>query len=812
MSPDAAGAGPPSPELARVGSLGGRLVAADEARACLARRLHAALQVREESRRQGAALDEMRARVELRRARVEEVLVARRDAAQGVDRRREQLQAQIDRVLHLSGAVAAANRRLQDAKEALSGEKARLGDLQRLLRMRQQSMIGQVAALYPVKVFHDLPHGRNLDSNTNGAHRSLSEENGTFPEENGTHLLNVIKLPQIHALTFLGWQIAETASIASAERTCINMTDPKLTVYPLFVECQEDDSTKASYAIYLLHKDTEQLLNYIGSESSGRRVFDNLQELIRIIQSDEYICVVKLIEDKAMGVEADHGTPCIRTVLRCSIRMSYRYASENWVLLFPVLLLYLLFRSSPGFFAFLLSHSPVIICAALILGVLISHGSTNVAEIKEERKSVAEVSDPKYADLSRNIHLEANKGFLAKENTVSLNDDEIKDSLNSSREDAIEVVEMVGKISHYRGSTDSQSDEMKVDSEDKPAGTCKWGRAFSVRRRKKLSDIKVEPINAAVDSPLDSSLDSPFGRVGCHDGSPGFDHDQAEGTTPGTPRTRIASVLDEIDPLSSADSPHPDPIQNDDSDNHMSLQDSRTVSDNNYESDKSKANKNDDKNVSTDPAFLGTIDDDKNVMDLGYSEVERHRRLEILMVKRRSRKNIVFDPDSNLDINNDKVCKRNPSDILSCSDETEFPGSAPSVLHTRRNPFDHPFEQSDESDLYEHVAIPQQDMFFTRHESFSIGSQGRRPSRFKPPFIIQAMDIDEPSASDFQRQFSDKSASTLSTVTESDIISSVADQEDISDSIKNDSSREYESPELPTIPTMGSDIICVGGT
>lgn len=42
-----------------------------------------------------------------------ELLVARRDAARGVDRRREQLQAQIDRVLRLSGAVAAASRRLQ---------------------------------------------------------------------------------------------------------------------------------------------------------------------------------------------------------------------------------------------------------------------------------------------------------------------------------------------------------------------------------------------------------------------------------------------------------------------------------------------------------------------------------------------------------------------------------------------------------------------------------------------------------------------------------------------------------------------------
>uniref|UniRef100_J3M8D2 UV radiation resistance-associated gene protein n=2 Tax=Oryza brachyantha TaxID=4533 RepID=J3M8D2_ORYBR len=290
----------------------------------------------------------MRRRVELRRARVEEVLVSRRVALQGAEHRKEQLQVQIDRAMQLSRAVGAASRQLQEAKEVLSVEKARLGDLQRLLRMRQQSMIGQVAALYPVKVFHGLPHEQNLDADANGAHETLYEENGTLPEENGIHVLNVLKFPQLHALTFFGWQIgkhrrkqkdfserdlqrsatvlgyaahavlliasylhvplrypvhfggsrsyasdclpsAETVSIASAERSCINMTNPRLTAYPLFVECQEDDSTKASYAIYLLRKDTEQLLNYIGAESSGRRVFDNLQELIRIIQSDEYV-------------------------------------------------------------------------------------------------------------------------------------------------------------------------------------------------------------------------------------------------------------------------------------------------------------------------------------------------------------------------------------------------------------------------------------------------------------------------------------------------------------------------------------------
>jgi len=58
---------------------------------------------------------------------------------------------------------------LQEAKEALSGDKARLEDLQRLLRTRQRCMVGQVAALYPVRVFHDLPqHAENPRADTNG--------------------------------------------------------------------------------------------------------------------------------------------------------------------------------------------------------------------------------------------------------------------------------------------------------------------------------------------------------------------------------------------------------------------------------------------------------------------------------------------------------------------------------------------------------------------------------------------------------------------------------------------------------------------
>jgi UV radiation resistance-associated gene protein len=62
---------------------------------------------------QGAALDELRRRLERRRAQADDLAVARRRAAEGVGRRKEQMQAQIERVLPLSRALAAAHRQVQ---------------------------------------------------------------------------------------------------------------------------------------------------------------------------------------------------------------------------------------------------------------------------------------------------------------------------------------------------------------------------------------------------------------------------------------------------------------------------------------------------------------------------------------------------------------------------------------------------------------------------------------------------------------------------------------------------------------------------
>ncbi|KAG6742687.1 hypothetical protein POTOM_053609 [Populus tomentosa] len=68
----------------------------------------------------------------------------------------------------------------------------------------------------------------------------------------------------------------------------LSTANTKPVEFPLFLEGQ--DTTRAAYAVFLLNKDLEQLLNYIGIRSLGpRHVLANLKELTRTIQSAEFL-------------------------------------------------------------------------------------------------------------------------------------------------------------------------------------------------------------------------------------------------------------------------------------------------------------------------------------------------------------------------------------------------------------------------------------------------------------------------------------------------------------------------------------------
>ncbi|KAJ4971894.1 hypothetical protein NE237_004993 [Protea cynaroides] len=141
-----------------------------------------------------------------------------------------------------------------------------------------------------------------------------------------------------------------------------------------------------------------------------------------------------------------------------------------------------------------------------------------------------------------------------------------------------------------------------------------------------------------------------------------------------------------------------------------------------------------------------TENDEKNLMDLGSSELERNRRLESLIAKRRARKLLRMAGQKDLiliDFNklefpqipavttkrNDNLAQPYNSDDAS---ESPIPCSAPSVLLPTRNPFDlpyDPFEEKpnlmDDSFHEEFISVQQKDVHFCRHESFFLGPSFR---------------------------------------------------------------------------------------
>ncbi|KAI3507655.1 hypothetical protein L1887_22644 [Cichorium endivia] len=127
-----------------------------------------------------------------------------------------------------------------------------------------------------------------------------------------------------------------------------------------------------------------------------------------------------------------------------------------------------------------------------------------------------------------------------------------------------------------------------------------------------------------------------------------------------------------------------------------------------------------------------TGDDQK--MDLGLVETDRHKRLEGMMQRRRSKKNLGFQDKGETGNNNNgqisaiKVVKLNPFlEVNSCGKNE--PGSAPSALLATRNPFDLPYDPHEEKpdlsgdDFHEEFTVRHhKEPTFCRHQSFRLGA------------------------------------------------------------------------------------------
>lgn len=320
-------------ELARLWSLSSELKNANEKRDSLAHQIESITKVREEYLQQSNELEVMREKLECRKIALGNMSMYAKRTLEDVKSRREQLCMETRMLLVAGKTLSAARQQLQEANKLLAGKRGHgnLKNLQKMLRRRQQYMITQVSTLYPVKALNESKTDLHHDGDPAGSSISnVSKPQQISPLTIAGLQLTALPLKKMsffgnktetqRSAAVLGYiahavfliasyldvplryplhlggsrsyvidhaPLVEPASSDSAVHSVIGFS-AKSSEFPLFLEGQ--DATRAAYAIFLLNKDLEQLLNFIGAESLGpRHVLANLKELVRIIQSSDYI-------------------------------------------------------------------------------------------------------------------------------------------------------------------------------------------------------------------------------------------------------------------------------------------------------------------------------------------------------------------------------------------------------------------------------------------------------------------------------------------------------------------------------------------
>lgn len=325
-------------ELSRLCSLSSALKEAQANRLSLKEKLEPLVQVQAESLSRLNKIAEMRQKLEARKLLMGKVLNSSQCASSDAKKKEEQLSDGVRSLLVAGTNLSVASKKLQESNKLLTGEKGhlKLSSLQKMLRKRQQYMVSQISFLYPVKASIGPGHELELECFP-GSSRS-GDFAGSKPVNQGALSILGLQLTMLpftklsfftdkevvqKSATALGYVAHVVSLIASylevplryplhlgGSRSFIkdlahsiepnsydsasnsllftNSTNLKSIEFPLFLEGQE--TTRAAYAVFLLSKDLEQLLNFIGERSLGpRHVLANLRELLRTIMSPDYV-------------------------------------------------------------------------------------------------------------------------------------------------------------------------------------------------------------------------------------------------------------------------------------------------------------------------------------------------------------------------------------------------------------------------------------------------------------------------------------------------------------------------------------------
>ncbi|KAI8562617.1 hypothetical protein RHMOL_Rhmol03G0048700 [Rhododendron molle] len=555
-------------------------------------------------------------------------------------------------------------------------------------------------------------------------------------------------------------------------------------------------------------------------------------------------------KEREMGVEMLEVGAQIKKVAIFSIRACYRSVLNHPFLVGMVLFLFFMHRSFPFLFSLFVSASPVLVCTAVLLGTLLSFGQPNIPEIEKEEMTNHEIMSLKTGIQVDSTVVERGESFVVERHTAKRSDAVLDESIAEASSVASEDEKNDCSLVHSEPQIGESSREIQFEkrlSEGEERELHDSGLEIKTEtKEEKVKDSvflesqytrieEVEDENAEVHggkSPAEFINTSPIstwkpvgeeeeGVDDIEDSESGSDG--AESSSPDASMADIIPMLDELHPLLDEDVPQPAHMSHDGSDAGSEL--SQKSSDGTNESDDEESehreeevgddDENDDedeeeeetvgsKEEALKSAIKWTEDDQKNLMDLGTSELERNQRLENLIARRRARrimaeKNLIDFESSDLPFNIPPIStiRHNPFDLPYDSNDNitglpPIPGSAPSILLPRHNPFDIPYDPNEEKpDLkgdgfqQEFMSFVPKETFFRRHESFNVGpsffgppKHEKQDIKFSPFFVPERLGSEGTSYSSLHRQSSELSDSKASSVPETESVCSDGDHDD----------------------------------
>ncbi|XP_052175440.1 uncharacterized protein LOC127790180 [Diospyros lotus] len=499
----------------------------------------------------------------------------------------------------------------------------------------------------------------------------------------------------------------------------------------------------------------------------------------------------------------------IKKLATISIRRCYKTVYNHPFLVAVVFFLIFLRRSFPFLFSLLVSASPIVVCSIVLIGTLLSFDQWSIPETKKQELATLEIKGLKVGVSNVAPVVERNDNFrvpIASEveevfgnfvySVPLIKEDSQKIRLEKQVPEGVEIdfddseIEMMSEMDE-EGLGNGEGLENQFSQIDNIEEE-KFELQHDISPR--LSDY------SHVADYADSPPESPVEDVDDEGTSAGSDW--AGSCSPDASISGIIPMLDEIHPLLDEDAPQPASIYDggSDADSETSQKSSdgtnESDSDEDIKSQKEEACEDDsdenddyegeegtqnDKEDGTKSSVTWTEDDQKNLMELGTSELERNKRLENLIAKRSMRRMMteknfadkIVGPPFNIPYISTR--RINPFDLPHDTDGDTglppIPGSAPSILLKRGNPFDLPCDLSSKKpDPVEEsfppgvMPLPPKEIFLRRHESFNVrpspfgpSKQEKQDIKLRPYFVPERLPMEWTSYSSIRRQSSESS-------------------------------------------------------